>query len=156
MQQYGKTILTAYPLLSGYVTQIENLIRKRARNSFYLRVDTVSFAEQLLRLGEIRKDLLELKITIEETLASIPEYDRILISYKYFGIMPNDENFDLKSRYYFRKQIKALERFSNALVQSGYDSEWFKNKYLKIAFISGIYQRTLLEEGKKHVRENFS
>ncbi len=155
MQQYGKTILSAYPLINGYVTQIENLIRKRARNSFYLRCDTVAFAEQLIRLGEIRKDLIELSSVVEEALLSMPTYDKILISYKYFGIRPEDENFDLTSRNYFRKQIKALEKFSKALESNGYNKEWFQNKYLKIAFISGIYKKTLLEEGKKHVRENF-
>ncbi len=155
MQQYAKTILTAYPLLNGYITQIENLIRKKARNSFYLRCDTVSFAEQLIRLGEIRKDLFELISVVQETLLSQTEYDRTLISYKYFGIKPSYENFDLSSRNYFRRQIKALDKFSKALECSGYGKEWFQNKYLKIAFISGIYKKTLLEEGKKHVRENF-
>ena len=150
MENYSKTILSAYPSIDGIVTQIENLIRKRARNSFYLRVDTVSFAEQLLRLGEIRKDLLELKITVEETLASIPEYDRILISYKYFGIKPTDENFDLKSRNYFRKQNKALDAFCKKLNEKGYTKEWFERKYLKIAFVEGIYNKVIKQEGKKH------
>lgn len=155
MQQYGKTILSAYPLLDGYVTQIEELVKKRAKNSFYMHCDTVAFAEQLIRLGEIRKDLFELKFLIEDALASLNSYDRTLISYKYFGIKPSDENFDLSSRNYFRRQIKALEKFSKALESMGYTKEWFQNKYLKIAFISSIYKRTLLEEGKKHVRDNY-
>ena len=155
MENYGKTILSAYPLLDGYITQLEELIKKRAKNSFYLRCDTVSFAEQLLRLGEIRKDLFELKYIVEDVLATLSEYDRILISYKYFGIKPSDENFDLTSRNYFRKQVKALEKFNKALESMGYVQEWFQNKYLKIAFISSIYKKTLLEEGKKHVRDSY-
>ncbi|MBQ3234793.1 MAG: hypothetical protein IJA97_01370 [Clostridia bacterium] len=155
MEKYGKTILSAYPLLDGYITEIEGLIKKRARNSFYLRCDTVAFAEQLIRLGEIRKDLFELKFIVEEVLASLNSYDRTLISYKYFGVRPEDENFDLSSRNYFRKQIKALDNFCKRLESMGYVQEWFQTKYLKIAFISSIYKTTLLEEGKKHVRENY-
>ena len=62
------------------------------------------------------------------------------------------EDFDHTSRNYFRKQVRALKRFALKLSSSGYNEEWFQNKYLKIAFISSIYQKTLLEEGKKHVR----
>lgn len=152
MEQFGKTILSAYPMLAGYVTQIEDVIKKRARNSFYARCDVLSLSEQLLSLGEIRKDLIELKLIVEEVLSLIKPYDRILISYKYFGITPSEEGFDLTSRNYFRKQIKALKNFSDALILKGYDKDWFKNKYLKIAFISAIYQKTILEQGKKHVR----
>ncbi len=152
MEQFGKTILSAYPMLYGYVTQIEEVIKRRARNSFYARCDVVGLSEELLSLGEIRKDLIELKLIVEEVLSLIKPYDRVLLSYKYFGIAPQEEDFDLTSRNYFRRQIKALKNFSDTLVSRGYDEEWFRNKYLKIAFISGIYQRTILEQGKKHVR----
>ena len=80
----------------------------------------------------------------------LSEVDKTLIYYKYFGILPKDEDFDLKSRNYFRKQNKAIERFDNALKSKGYDEEWFFKKYLKISFIAGIYQKMILEEGKKH------
>lgn len=152
MEQFGKTILSAYPMLLGYVTQIEEIIKKRARNSFYARVDVVNLSEQLLTLGEIRKDLIELKLIVEEILSLIKPYDRVLLCYKYFGIMPEDSDFDLTSRNYFRRQIRALKNFSDMLVSRGYNQEWFEKKYLKIAFISGIYQKILLEQGKKHIR----
>ena len=152
MEKYAKTILSSYNQISGVITQIENVIQRRAKNSFYLRCDTESLAEQLLSLGEIRKDLIELKFIADEILDKIKPEDKTLILYKYMGIVPNDDNFDHTSRNYFRKQIKALERFTNKLVSNGYDEDWFQKKYLKIAFISGVYKKTLLEEGKKHVR----
>ena len=152
MEQFGKTILSAYTMLEGYVTQLEDVIKTKARNSFYSRCDVVNLSEQLISLGEIRKDLIELKQIVEDVLNSIKPYDKILLSYKFFGVLPEDKDFDLTSRNYFRRQIKALQNFSNELKNKGYDEDWFKNKYLKIAFISAIYQNTLLEQGKKHVR----
>lgn len=152
MENYSKTILSCYQDISGYITQIEDLIRAKARNSFYSRCSVENLSEQLITLGEIRKDLFELKTITEEVLNSLKVNDRILISYKYFGIMPEDKNFDLTSRNYFRRQISALKRFSNALIERGCDEKWFKVKYLKIAFIYGVYQKTLSEQGKKHVR----
>lgn len=152
MERYAKTILSSYNQISGIITQIENLIQRRAKNSFYLRCDTTQLANELLSLGEIRKDLIELRYIADDILGKIKPEDKTLICYKYMGIVPNDENFDHTSRNYFRKQIKAIERFTNKLKSEGYDEDWFKNKYLKIAFISGVYKKTLLEEGKKHVR----
>lgn len=152
MEKYAKTILSSYNQISGIITQIENVIQRRAKNSFYLRCDTTQLANELLSLGEIRKDLIELECIADDILSKIKPEDKTLILYKYMGVVPEDENFDHTSRNYFRKQIKALERFTNKLVSEGYDEEWFKNKYLKIAFISGVYNKTLLEEGKKHVR----
>ena len=151
MLNYAKTILSSYNQISGVITQIENVIQKRAKNSFYLRYDTVRLAEQLITLSEIRKDLIELKYITEDILSKIKPEDKILISYKYFGIVPSDENFDHTSRNYFRKQVKALERFATKLVNDGFDQERLQNKYLKIAFIAGVYKKTLLEEGNKHV-----
>ena len=151
MLSYAKTILSSYNQLEGVITQIENVIEHRARNSFYSRLDTVKLAEQLLALGEIRKDLILLKEIADKVLEKIKDEDRVLIAYKYFGVIPSDENFDHTSRNYFRKQVKALERFAKKLETLGYDKEWFQNKYLKIAFIAGVYKKTLNEEGKKHV-----
>ena len=152
MENYSKTILSCYTTISGYITQIEDLIRAKARNSFYSRCDVVNLSEQLLSLGEIRKDLFELISITDEVLSSLKAQDRILISYKYFGEMPDDENFDHTSRNYFRRQISAVKRFTKALLDAGYDKEWFDKKYMKIAFIYSMYQKTLLEQGKKHVR----
>lgn len=152
MENYAKTILSCYMQLDGMITQIENIIKKKAKNSFYARCDVYALSEQLLSLGEIRKDLIELKTITDNVLDSIKPYDKLLIKYKYFGEVPDIEDFDHTSRNYFRKQVKALKNFADNLVNKGYDTNWFQNKYLKIAFISGIYQTTLLEQGKKHVR----
>ena len=150
MNYHGKTMLTCYKKLDKLVLQIENLIKKRVKDSFYDYSSTYMQAEKVLQLNEVRLDLMELKAITKEALESLSEVDRTLICYKYFGITPKDEDFDLKSRNYFRKQNKAIERFNNALKSKGFDEEWFLNKYLKISFIAGVYNKMILEEGKKH------
>ena len=88
----------------------QTVLRAKARNSFYSRCDVVNLSEQLLSLGEIRKDLFELITITDEILSSLKAQDRILISYKYFGEVPEDENFDHTSRNYFRKQKTRYAR----------------------------------------------
>lgn len=149
MCYHGKTMLTCYTLLDSFVEQIENLIKKKAKNSFYNYSSTLVEAENLIRLAGVREDLLELKEITKETLENMPESDRVLICYKYFGIMPSDD-VDISSRNYFRKQNKAINLFNSKLMAKGFTEDWFKDKYLKIAFISGVYKKMISEEGKKH------
>lgn len=151
MNYHGKTMLTCYKKIDKLVLQIECLIKKRVRSSFYDYSSAYSQAEKLLSLNEVRMNLIELKSITKEALDSLSEIDRTLIKYKYFGILPDDKDFDFKSRNYFRKQNKAIERFNLALKEKGFDEDWFVNKYLKISFIAGVYNKMILEEGKKHV-----
>ena len=96
-------------------TKIENLIKKRVKDSFYDYSSTFAQAEKVLELNEVRLDLLELKLITKDALDGLSEVDKTLIYYKYFGILPKDEDFDLKSRNYFRKQNKLVEQFSEKL-----------------------------------------
>ena len=146
---YGKAMLNSYKGLDSVIKQIENLIVKKARGSFYSLNSTITLSNELISLSEVRLDLIELKEVVEEALSKINNEDRILLEYKYFNIIPKDENFDHTSRNYFRKQIKAINRFNLKLQSLGYTEEWFFKKYLKIAFINGAYQKAVSEEGKK-------
>ncbi|MBO5926124.1 MAG: hypothetical protein J6Q38_01010, partial [Clostridia bacterium] len=132
--------------------QIENVIRSKVRNSFYNFSPMSEQAEKILKLTDIRLDLLELKEITKDALSKLSEYDRTLIYYKYFGIKPKDDSFDLKSRNYFRKQNKALDRFNYILKEKGYNEDWFIKKYFRISFIAGAYQKMISEEGKKHAK----
>ena len=153
MKFVGKTILSCYNSIDKIIVQIENVIRKKASNSVFDFSSTEKQAEKILQLVEIRKDLFELKIICEKAFSKLSEFDKTLIRYKYFKILPDDENFDLKSRTYFRKQIKALDSFNKILISLGYDEYWFNKKYLKIAYIASAYQKAVLEDGKKHTAD---
>ena len=148
---YGKTMLTCFNNIDSINKQIENLIIKKARASFLGNNSAFAVSQELIDLGEIRFDLMELKEVTKTALLKLKEEDRVLLEYKYFKILPNDENFDHTSRNYFRKQIRAIGRFHKVLEDLGYDEMWFIDNYLKIPFIKGAYHKTIKEEGKKHV-----
>ena len=143
MCYFGKTMLSCYNSIDKVVEQIDNVIKAKVKNSFYSYSSTYSLAEKILALTEVKKDLLELKYITSETLLKLSEYDRTLLCYKYLKVKPSDENFDLTSRNYFRKQIKAIEKFNKKLSLFGFDEAWFKTKYLKIAFINGVYNKII-------------
>ena len=149
---YGKTILSCFKNIDSIVKQIENLIVKKAKASFYGQNSALSVCEELIALSEVRLDLLELKDLTETAISKLKTDDANLIKFKYFNILPNIDNFDHTSRNYFRKQVRAIEKFHKILESLGLTEQAFFDKYLKIAFIKGAYQKTLKEEGKKHER----
>lgn len=149
MSYYAKTMLTCYPIINSVVSQIDNLIKKRVRNSFYDFSPTFSQAEKILSLRGVKDDLMELKEIVDYILNSIDSEDATLIKYKYFKILPKGE-FDHTSRNYFRKQNKAILKFVKKLNFNGYTENWFNDKYLKISFIVSCYNKIVKEEGKKH------
>ena len=149
---YGKTMLTCFKHIDSINNQIENLIIKKAKGSFYGTTSALDVANELIDLGEVRLDLMELKEVTEIALSKLSAEDKMLLEYKYFNLLPSIEDFDHTSRNYFRKQVRAIGRFNKALESLGYDEEWFLDNYLKIPFIKGAYHKTINEEGKKHAK----
>ncbi len=150
MKYYVKTILSCFIALDSVIEQIENVIRKKAKNSFYEYESAERLTNTVLSLCNIRYDLIDLKEKTANSLNKLSEEDKILIAYKYFGIHPEDENFDHTSRNYFRKQIRAIERFSKILEKEGMGFEQFQRTYMKIHYIASTYNKMVKEEGKKH------
>lgn len=151
MNYYEKTCLTCFPTLDVMVLQIENLIKKNAKNSFFMQ-GAEKIAERIISLNEARIDLIELKGFVKRAYEQLDALDKELIGYKYFGNEPKCKNFDHTSRNYFRRQVRALKVFSKKLKSVGLDENYFMARYAKIAFINETYKRIIKEEGKKHVR----
>ena len=150
MYYYEKTILTCYKSITPITNQLENLIVKKAKNSFYDYTPCINLAENILKLVNARLDLLELKFLTEEGIKKLNEEDKILIEYKYFKIKPEFE-IDTTSRKYFRHQVRALKRFGDAIRSLGVSEEYFKNKYLNINYINNVYKKIIKLDGKKLV-----
>ena len=151
MNYYEKTCLTCYPVIDAVVRQIENVIKKNAKNSFY-GGSAERIAEKIIDLSETRIDLIDLKGYVKAAYETLDALDKELIAYKYFGLIPKSKNFDHTSRNYFRRQVRALKTFSKQLKSAGLDEDFFAARYIKIAFINETYKRIVKEEGKKHVR----
>lgn len=144
MNYYQKTILYAYPNLHRFINGLDDLIEKRAVNSFYDLTSCESQVEKILSLMESKNLLIELKLKIDEILCTFTPDEIMCFEYKYFKRKTKSyfEGFDTQGRSYFRKQIRLLNKFSKILLRKGLDEKWF-SKYLKISFISTVYDRVI-------------
>lgn len=137
---YAKVVLFAYPYLQDAALAIDRQIEKRCRLSFYSQQPCFDYAEKIAKLISDKRYLLLLDEKISAVLKRFSEEERILIGYKYFKNRPI-EGFDYKSRQYFRRQIKVLEKFSKMLDLIGLDEKTFHKLYSHIPYIKSIMLR---------------
>ncbi len=134
---YAKIILFAYPYIEDACRIIDRQIEKRSRLSFYSYKPCEALADKIASMIADKRYLLLLKSKVSMIFERLTEDEKRLIGYKYFNNRPID-GFDYKSRQYFRKQIKALERFKKLLELSKITEENFEKYYADIPFIKSI------------------
>ncbi len=137
---YAKVILFAYPYIDDAVAAIDRQIEKRCRLSFYSDKPCLVYADKIAELISDKRYLELLKKAVGKILARLSEEERILIGYKYFKNRPID-GFDYKSRQYFRKQIRVLNKFTEMLSYLKLTEEAFTKYYSKIPYIKSIQIR---------------
>lgn len=156
MHHYQKTILYVYPNLKRYVDGIDDLVEKAAVNSFYDLTPCEIQANNILRLIENKELLIELKLLIDDALKAFSNEEIKYFEYKYFKRKPKSFFFELdtQSRNYFRKQLRLLAKFTKIINGLGINEETFE-KYLKIGFISNVYDRVVYldEKSKEKVKK---
>lgn len=137
---YAKVILLAYPYLDDAVALIDKQVEKRCKLSFYSTKPCYLYAEKITELISDKRYLILLKEKIGKLLSKLTDEERLLIGYKYFKNRPI-EGFDYKSRQYFRKQNKVLEKFNKMLEAIKLNEETFLKHYGKIQYIKSVMIR---------------
>lgn len=137
---YAKVALLAYPYLKDAVAAIDRQIEKRCRLSFYSQKPCFDYADKIAKLISDKRYLLLLEEKITAILQRLNDEERILIGYKYFKNRPID-GFDYKSRKYFRKQIRVLDKFTKMLELIRLDEKTFLKIYADIPYIKSIMIR---------------
>ncbi len=150
MKDYAKAILYIYHGIDGVVSQIDDLVLRRALASFSDSTSCEKQAERIIGYIEQKKLLLALRCKTEAALSEFTEEEVKYFEYKYFKRKPADYfvGFDAAGRNYFRKQIRLLEKFCFALARQGIDEESFRRDYLQMEFIRDLVRRIRRSEEK--------
>lgn len=137
---YAKVILLAYPYIDDACAIIDKQIEKRSRLSFYSYKPCELIAEKIAQMISDKRYLLCLKNKVAKIYERLNAEEKILIGYKYFNNRPID-GFDYKSRQYFRKQNKVLDKFVKLLELNDLSEENFNKYYYDIPYIKSIVIR---------------
>ena len=150
MKSYKNAILYIYPSIDEIVEQYEDIIVKKAENSYMDLSPCEKIANKIIDLIYEKNLLIELKVLLDKVLKNLTDSEMMYFEYKYFKRKPKSffEGFDVSSRQYFRNQLKVFKKYSNLLDKYKMNEKWFED-YLKINFIKELCVRLEIREKEK-------
>lgn len=145
---HAKTLLYAYPNILALLSQIDELMEKKALASMTDFSPAVEQCEKIIELTEQKKILIKVYITLKKVLPKFTGLDKMCIEYKYFKNKPKEyfKDFDFSGRAYFRRQNKIVKTLCDLLEKSELNEEYFIDKCLKINFFKELKKRVLEHE----------
>ena len=153
---YAKTLLFAYPAITGIIEQIDGLVERKALSSMHDFSSCLSQCEIILELTEQKKVYLKLSLQLKEVLSKFTNEELDLLDYKFFKQKPKNYfvNIDTQSRGYFRKQVRLAKKFADELEKVGVTDDWYENKCLSINFFKELLKR--VKESEVTSKKNLS
>ena len=158
---WAKTILTAYRHLERISDAIDRIVDTKASNSFYMcgnnfsENNVLAVCESLIKLGERKKTLINLKLLCEEALKVC--YGRDLLIEKYIDGDKGEGialRHNLTERTYFRRLSSAEESFSSILNMLGYSDQRLAKNLANEKWICEIYKGFCLKGQKLEISES--
>lgn len=145
---WGKTLLSLYRHFGVMANSIDNLVRRIGINSAFRHTiydSTIVDSNKILELTERKIKIINLKVIVEDILADLNMKDLKILTLCYVDGVEYKKIIKLlniNQRTFFRRKENAIARFSNKLVEMGYDADklekylhnenWIKNTYYQI------------------------
>ena len=147
---WGKTLLSVYRYLERIAGAIDKIIMQSAlgsanivgQNYFYNNV--YSITQKIIDLSERKVTIINLKLLIEEALASMDSKDALILIEKYIdGIKSKDimQKHDISMRTVFRKLDSAIKGFVSALQKKGFSGAKLEKMLENEGWINNVYRR---------------
>ena len=145
LENWSKTLLISYRLLGLVVERIESMVQQISLNSMYYNrktgCDTMSQIEKLIDYNDKKVNLTNLKVIIEECIASLSQKELEIVSLLYLDGLNVDEvasTLGISVRTVFRRKKRALESFAKALSRKC-SSEFLMDNYKDELWLMDIY-----------------
>ncbi len=153
---YAKVALYAYSNLTELLSQIDDLVLKKALGSMSNFSPCVEQCEKILNLTNQKDIIINLKLAIDKALDKLTPSELDLLDYKYFRLKPKEyfATFDASSRNYFRNQIRVAKKFADLLEKTGYGDKRFEEEIFLVDFFVAL--RKKVEEKEKMNYKNKS
>lgn len=146
MKYWSKSALSIYHYLETMSKTIDKIVLDTGKSSNNKELSnyqtTYCQTGKIIKLTDRKRKLINLKIIVEDGLARIPKESRRILTLFYIdGIKSNmiAQLLGISIRTFFRQKLKALEDFSQKLLDMGYDEEFFKEDYLCERWFEVVY-----------------
>lgn len=155
---WGKTLLSVYRYLERLAGALDRIIEKRAtQTSSMLGKDcltnnTLTLTSKLIELSERKVKLINIKLLVEASLASIDEKQAKILILKYFDKAEPEkimQALSLPRRTFYRKLTEAESAFESKFVCSGFPIERLERYLCDEGWI--IEVKESIESGNENV-----
>ena len=148
MLHYEKTAFYVYPKLKAMIKGIDETFIKKIYDSKSDTSPALYQCETLLKITDIKKNLLFLKAACEKVYSKLSDEKKELLSYKYIrlgkgGALPLHGK---SVRSYYRRQIRLAKEIKELLTGFGASEEWFEKNLLAVPFIREEQKKVELRE----------
>ena len=147
---WSKTLLSSYKYFERIALKIDSIIENEATSSrnmslnFVIRNGAFSVADRIIELSERKKNLINLKVLTELTLARLSDENFSIISKRFFENVKIGDIFENVSiRTAFRKIDNAVLAFDKALKIQGYNDKKLEKMMLGEKWILDIKEDIL-------------
>ena len=121
---WAKTLLEIYKYLETICGAIDDLVRRTSLSGFGNSLDTRDSADRIIELTSKKQRLINMKIIIEDTLASLNISDVKLLTLFYVDEVTAknlSEILGINIRTFFRRKDISLTKFANSMKSAGFD-----------------------------------
>lgn len=143
---WAKTILEVYGYLETICGTIDDVVKNTSLDGFGISNDTKDSAERIIELTTKKKNLINLKILIENSLAKLSSADiKILTLFYIDSVKAKDlsEMMGISLRTFFRRKDIALINFIKEIKANGYDANKLCAIYKNEHWIINTYEKNL-------------
>ncbi|MGD9901021.1 MAG: hypothetical protein AB7S44_00595 [Spirochaetales bacterium] len=143
---WSKTFLNAYRSLEKIVSAIDKIVLTSGLNS---NMDVYYSASKIIELTDRKITLINLKLLIEDCLASLNCDDAKLLMLKYVDRVKSEDIakvLDISTRTFFRRSNSSIKSFELALKGKNYSHKELKTMLSKEIWIMDLYNKLYKDE----------
>ena len=150
MKYWSKTALSVYRYLESMTETVNKKIINTGSNSnkegLLVYQSTYFQTSQMIELIERKRKFINLKVAVEETLATLSNIDRRILVLAYIDGVTSviiAQLLNVSLRTYFRKKAAAIERFADRMDKFGLNEKFFASEYGDEMWFMGVYNDIL-------------
>lgn len=146
MKYWSKTALSVYRYLESMADTVDKKIINTGSNSNkegLQKYQTTYFqTNQMIELIERKRKFINLKVAVEETLATLSNIDRRILVLSYIDGVTNviiAQLLNISLRTLFRKKASAIDKLANTMEKFGLNEKFFACEYGGEPWFMGVY-----------------
>lgn len=150
MKYWSKSALTIYRYLETMSNTVDKIVLSTGKTSYSSMLQkyqsTYYQAGKMIELLERKRKMINLKVAVEDSFASLSVMDRRILGLVYVDGIKSEKVaklLNMSLRTFFRRKFIALNNFSDSMEAKGFNNEFFIKEYSKERWFLSVYNECI-------------